>query len=38
MEREFEVSHYPDVFAREKLAKAINLPEARVQVRRLAWA
>lgn len=32
LEKQFEVSHYPDVFQRESLAKRLGLLESRVQV------
>ncbi|GAV04803.1 hypothetical protein RvY_15026-2 [Ramazzottius varieornatus] len=32
LERAFDKSHYPDVYAREELASRVTLPEVRVQV------
>jgi hypothetical protein len=28
----FDIAHFPDIFAREKIAQEIHLPEAKIQV------
>ena len=32
MERAFRMTHYPNVFMREKLASRVDIPESRIQV------